>query len=205
LIRSLLCLHAAILFMGMAAAQSVERSLRAGNKAYREGAYQAAAEAYRKALSVDEAHPVANHNLASALYRSNDLSGAERYFDKAATSGEDRLQTARSWYAKGVSLSRQGRTEESIQAYKQSLRIDPSNEWARENLVRALREKKRKDSEQEQNTNKDHSQDTDKQPPPMDRRDMQRLLDALREQEKRIRQKAGKSGAGVPESREKDW
>ena len=89
--------------------------------------------------------------------------------------------------------------------FPESLRIDPSNEWARENLVRALREKKRKDSEQERNKKKDRSQDTDKQPPPMDRRDMQRLLDALREQEKRIRQKAGMSGAGVPASREKDW
>jgi Ca-activated chloride channel family protein len=194
-----------MLVMGMVAAQPVERSVRAGNKSYREGDYQAAAEAYRKALSVDESHPVANHNLASALYRSNDLSGAEKHFEKAATSGEDRLQTARSWYAKGVALSRQGRTEESIEAYKQSLRIDPSNEWARENLVRALREKKRKDSEQEQRTDKERSQGNEKQPPPMDRRDMQRLLEALREQEKRIRQKAGKSGAGAPTSREKDW
>ena len=39
----------------------------------------------------------------------------------------------------------------------------------------------------------------------MDKREMQRLLDALREQEKRIRQKAGKAGAAGPSSREKDW
>ncbi len=200
--RSHICLLAATLFTGPVLGQSVSRLLGAGNKSYREGDYRAAADAYRKALEIDAGQPVAHHNLASALYRSNDLAGAEAHFDKAAASGRDPRQVARSWYAKGVSLSRQGRTEESIEAYKQSLRVDPSNEWARENLVRALREKKKKDSEKEKRK-REEKPEQGKTHPPMDRREMQRLLDALREQEKKLRQKAGRAGA--PSQREKDW
>jgi Tfp pilus assembly protein PilF len=194
----------ATLSTGASLAQSADRWVSTGNKSYREGEFQSAAESYRKALSIDAGHPIANHTLAGALYRLNDLVGAETHFEKAALSGGDRQQVARSLYAKGVTLSRQGRTEESIEAYKKSLRIDPSNEWARENLVRALREKRKKDSEDEEKK-KDEKKQKDATPPPMDKREMQRLLDALREQEKRIRQKAGKAGAAGPSSREKDW
>ncbi len=196
---------AAIFSTGVAKGQSADLLLGEGNKSYREGDYLAAAEVYRKALGIDSGHPVVHHNLASALYRGNDLAGAEAHFEKAAKYGRDRRQVALSWYAKGVSLSRQGRTEESIEAYKQSLRVDPTNEWARENLVRALREKKKKDSEQEKRKKDERPYQGDT-PPPMDRREMQRLLDALREQEKKLRQKSGGTGAGTtPSQREKDW
>ena len=190
--------------MGPLLGQSVSQLLGSGNKSYREGDYRAAAAAYRKALEIDAEHPQAHHNLGSALYRRNDLAGAEAHFGNAAASGRDPKQVARSWYAKGVSLSRQGRTDESIEAYKKSLRIDPTNEWARENLVRALREKKKRDSEQ-QKRKREEKPEQGKTPPPMDRREMQRLLDALREQEKKLRQKAGRAGAGTPSQREKDW
>lgn len=202
--RPIHCLLAATLLSVAAFGQTADRWVATGNRAYRNGDYGSAAESYRKALAVDAGHPVAHHNLASALYRGNDLPGAESHFEKAAAGGRERQQTARSWYAKGVSLSRQGRTEESIEAYKQSLRLDPSNEWARENLVRALREKGKKDSEEE-DRRREEKQSKGRTPPPLDKKELQRLLDALREQEKRLRQKAGKSVSGAPASREKDW
>lgn len=186
-----------------AGGQSIDRLLGAGNSSYRAGDYTAAAAAYRKALALDASNPIVHHNLASALFRSDDPAGAERHFHEAASQAPDGKQSARSWYSKGVSLTRQGKTEESIEAYKRSLRIDPSNEWARENLVRALREKRDKDARDRKKDPREN-EDRGKPPPEMDRRDLQRMLEALREQERRLRKKAGQPD-GAPSSREKDW
>ena len=46
------------------------------------------------------------------------------------------------YYNKGVAMIRQKKIEESIDAWKNALRLNPADSDARENLVKALLEKK---------------------------------------------------------------
>lgn len=60
---------------------------------------------------------------------------------RSATNKEIR---AKSFYNKGVILSQQKNLKESIEAYKNALRINPADKEARENLQKDLLELKKK-------------------------------------------------------------
>ena len=172
--------------------QDGDQELVRGNKLYREGAYDKAAEQYDRVLLRDPRNATASYNLGNALFRNNKASEAEKAFDNAIRDSRDRRLSADAWYNKGVVLSNQQKLEESIDAYKQSLRLNPSDSFARENLVRALRELKRK-KEQEQEQQKKKKQQ------------VQQLLQALQEQEKQLQQKMQKMKVPSPGQPEKDW
>ena len=111
------------------------------------------------------------------------------------------------YYNKGVALTQQKKLEQSIESYKQSLRINPVDTLARENLQRALNEKKQQEQQQNQNQNQQKEQ-KENQPKPkqnkLNQQQVQQLLKALEEQEKKLQDKVNKKPpvAGQPD---KDW
>lgn len=186
--------------------QQAQKDILQGNRSYREGKFDEAAASYRRALSKSPENPIASFNLGNAFVKTENPAEAEKAYDAAISNGRNDVERSVAWYNKGVSLSRQGKTEESIVAYKQALRINPMDTLARENLVRAMREKKRKEQkEEEEKRQKEEDGRKESPPPPMNPRQMQHLLQALQEQEKQLRQKIQKTKAAAPAQPEKDW
>jgi Ca-activated chloride channel homolog len=186
--------------------QKNNRELEKGNKLYREQQYDKAAEMYEKVLVEAPKNAVANFNLGNTFYRKNNAADAEKMFEATIDNSEDKRMVSDAWYNKGVSLTQQKKLEESIEAYKQTLRLNPSDTLARENLVRALRElKKKQQQEQDEKKKKKEEQEKKKEQPKMTKQQVQQLLQALQEQEKKLQQKMQKIKVPSPSQPEKDW
>jgi len=187
-------------------AQKDNRDLEQGNKLYKEQQFDKAAEAYEKVLVKAPKNSVANYNLGNTLYRKNNAAEAEKMFDATIDNSDDKKIVSDAWYNKGVSLTQQKKLEESIEAYKQALRLNPTDTLARENLVRALRElKKKQQQEQDEKKKKKEEQEKKKEQPKMTKQQVQQLLQALQEQEKKLQQKMQKMKIPSPSQPEKDW
>jgi tetratricopeptide (TPR) repeat protein len=80
--------------------------------------------AYRRALSLDPAHPDAHVNLGRLLHEAGDASAAEPHYAAALAARPDDATAA---FNLGVSLQDMGRLPEALLAYQRAVRIDPSN------------------------------------------------------------------------------
>ena len=179
--------------------QEANKSLLRGNASYKAGDFSRAREAYAQALQVSPGNQTALFNLGNAQFREKQPDDALASFEQVIQQTGDRRVLADAWYNKGVVLSSQKKLEASIEAYKQSLRLNPMDSFARENLVRALREKQRQQQQQQQQKQQEKPQ------PKLNKKQVQQLLEALQEQEKQLQQKAQKSKVPSPGQPEKDW
>jgi Ca-activated chloride channel family protein len=197
LLNILTCL---ILGGSVFAQQNIDAGLAKGNEAYRKQEFDKAQDFYRKVLEKSPANATASYNLGNALYRDKKTEEAEKLFDLAAENAADKKVRADAHYNKGVALTMQKKTAESIQEYKEALRLNPSDSLARENLQRALQEQK----SQQQNNKKDKKKEN-KQQQKLNKQQVMQLLNALQEQEKLLQQKLQKSKVPAPGQPEKDW
>ena len=183
----------------MAQSEKETEAIIRGNEAYKNKQYDNAIDAYKKALEIAPKSPIANYNLAIALYRDKKWDQAENYFEAAIANTNDKKMEADAWYNKGVSLTMQKKLLESIEAYKNSLRINPADTLARENLQRALNELK-KQQQQDQKKNQEKKQQNK-----LTKQQVQQLLQALQEQEKMLQRKMNKTKVPSPGQPDKDW
>jgi tetratricopeptide (TPR) repeat protein len=184
-------------------AQSARENIIKGNASYRAGQFMIAVDAYEKALASSPSDAVAAYNLGTAWFRAGNQAEAERMFGIALTHAKSAGLNADAWYNKGVSLTRQGKLRESIDAYKEALRSNPSDTLARENLIRALRAQQQQKQQEEEDKKKEQESKPAKSK--MKQQQVQQLLDALREQERKLQQKIQQSKAPSPVRQEKDW
>lgn len=115
-----------------------------GNRAYGDGDYARAEEAYRKAMTraadLSPDHRFAlEHNLAAALYRSGEYEDARIGFERAANLAPDRPERARAAYNAGTAAMAAGSYAEAADLFRQSLRANPGDEDARINYEYARR------------------------------------------------------------------
>jgi len=116
-----------------AAAESVARKLRQGEKAYHEERYD---EALRTFLDAQVERPediLIKYNIGQSQYRVRNWADAESAFLDTAASGDPALEQA-SLYNLGNTAYRQGKLEEAVAHYQQALDRDPDDEDARFNL-----------------------------------------------------------------------
>jgi len=148
---------------------------------------------YRQALQQDPNNRVAHYNLANALYRHKKFQGAIESY-KSAAKGEGKNIKAAAYYNEGVVQSYLKNTEGAIDLYKKTLRINPDDKEARENLQKALAElKKQQQQQQKQQQNKSN----------MNQKEVERQLKMLQEKEKNIQERLNQKGGGGNQS--KDW
>ncbi len=198
-----------LLFIGTGSlyAQQSNKLINKGNEYYRQKEYDKAKSAYEKALANEPGSTIAAFNMGNALFREKKFDEAARTFDETIQKTKDKTLESQLYYNKGVALTQQKQLEQSIEAYKQSLRLNPSDSLARDNLQRALNEKKQQEQQQQQQQNKKQDK---KNPPPqpkqnkLNKQQVQQLLKALEEQEKKLQEKIMKKPpvAGQPD---KDW
>lgn len=191
-------------------AQDDQKTIRNGNRLYKEGQYEQAQSLYQQAATNSPSNAVARYNLGNALYRNNQFADAEKEFDAAITAAPDKALAQKAWYNKGLALIKQKKLEESIEAWKEALRLDPTDEDARANLQKALSElnkqKQNQQQEQQQQKQQQNQQQLQRQQQSkLDRRKIEQYLESLRQKEQEVHRKIKENRSRSVNRLEKDW
>jgi len=150
-------------------AQKAERSnVRDGNKQYKKDKFTEAEIAYRKSIEVNPRSTEGIYNLGNSLYKQEKFPEAAEQYQIIVGQGERLInedvnnagRLAHVFHNLG-NISMKGQEyQKSIEAYKQSLRLNPTDEETRYNL--ALAQKLLKDQQQQQQDQQDQQQDQQK-------------------------------------------
>ena len=196
-------------FSRISSAQSPEadKNIRAGNEFYKQQQFDKAASEYGKAIESDPGNSTAKFNLANTLYKQNKQDEAVKVFTEVAGNAEKGGLKAKAYYNKGAVLSRQKKLEESIEAYKNTLRQNPDDKEGRENLQKALLELKRKNPPKKKEEQKKKQQEQQQKQPEskMSPKEAQQLLQLLAQKEKEVRQRIQKEKSKPGGNQTKDW
>lgn len=220
----------ALLFLlSIAAIGQKENSLiRKGNGDYEQKDFKGAEKNYRKALEINGENQKAKFNLGAAVYQGGDYGEAARVYSGMAELKSDAAGKARIYHNLGNSLLKSKEYEKSIMAYKNALVNDPKNLDTKYNLEYARMMLRKQQQEQQNQQNKDQQDNKDKQEnqkknedqqnqqkqnqnqDPEQRKiskeDAQRMLEALKNDEKKTQQKVKKQQMKVQVvGVEKDW
>lgn len=199
-----------------AVAQKADKFLYKGNELYKKQEYDKSLEQYKQAITAEPKSAIANFNQGNAQFRKQQMDDALQSYDNVIANTEDKKAQQQAYYNKGVSLIKQNKLEESIEAWKNAVKLDPTDPEARENLQKALREKKKQDQQKQQQQkdkkdkkeeNKDQQNKQQQQPPPQSKLSKQRveqLLKALQQKEKEVQDRLQKSKPS-PRNPDKDW
>ena len=138
---------------------STGEQLATGNQAFDEAAYDRAAQTYEELIENDplQAEPI--YNLANTLYRLGIYTDTHQLLPQAAVSGSEELAT-QSYYNQGNAHFQLEDWPAAIDAYKESLRLNPENVDAKYNLELAMRNVTQEDQQQDQQQD---SQDQEEQ------------------------------------------
>ena len=209
-------------------AQTDRQYVHQGNKQFHTGDYANAEVSYRKALEKNDRNPQALYNLGNALMAQNKDSAAVAEFEKAAKVETNSLRKSMAYHNMGVICQRHQMFGDAIEAYKQSLRLNPHDDETRYNLELCKRQQKQqdqnKDNQQQQNKDdknkdkdkqdqqkqdqqkQDQKQDQQKQEPKMSKENAEQLLNAAMQQEKQTQERM-KKAQQQPQRRniDKNW
>lgn len=221
-----------MLFASPTFAQNENPLIRKGNKLYEEGKYKDAEIDYRKAIEQKPGSVKGAYNLGNSLYRQENYDEAIRNFSDAGRLMKDldTSQKAATFHNLGNALLKGGKLEESIEAYKQSLRLNPKDEDTRYNLAYAMKQLKQQQQQQQQNQDnkddqkdkndqkdqqnqqnnpsqdKDEQKDKPKEKPQISKQDAERMLQALKNDEQKTLEKVNQQKVkGTTVEIEKDW
>jgi Ca-activated chloride channel homolog len=199
-----------LLFLTAAVAQKKDAAISKGNQLYKQKNFEAARQEYNKALTINPKNPLAHYNNGNTQFRSDKLDESIESYDNTINNSDKKVVKEKAFYNKGVAYIKQKKLTESIAAWKEALKLDPTDEQARENLQKALLEQKQQQQQQDQKKdNKQQQQNKpDQKPPPqqskLTRQQVEQLLKAMEQKEKEIQKKLQK---GTPSTSrpDKDW
>ena len=199
-------------------AQADKKFIRQGNREYEKSRYSESEILYRKALDKNKQSADAVFNAGDALYKQEKYEDAGKQFIENINLNEDRNKKSAGFYNLGNSFLKSNKLKESIDAYKNSLRLNPQNLEAKYNLAYAQDllqqqqqqqqqnqdqqqqkqdknnqdQNKEKEQDQDQSDNKEQ-QDQQQQPQQDDqaisKEDAERILNALENDEKNVQEK----------------
>ena len=196
-----------------ASAQTDRQYIREGNKQFRLGQYDKAEVSYRKAVEKNPKNPQAAYNLGNALMAQKKDSAAVQQFEQSARMETNPLRKSAAYHNMGVICQTHKMYDDAIEAYKNSLRLNPNDDETRYNLVLCKHLKKKQDDKQKQNQqykddkqNKDDKKDDQKnqkqdkkddkqqeqQKPQMSKDNAEQLLNAAIQNEKMTQDKMKK-------------
>lgn len=139
-------------------AQTERKFIREGNELFEKQDFEKAEVEYRKASDKKSESFEAAFNMADALYKQKKYEEALQQFTTLAKQETNKERLGEIYHNLGNTLLAMQKTEESIEAYKESLRNRPDSEATKYNLEFA-RHKQQQDQQQQQEQNKDQNQD----------------------------------------------
>lgn len=205
-------------------AQSDRQFVRSGNKKYRQQKFVNAEEEYRKALSSNSNNPQALYNLGCAMMMQQKDSMAIEEYLKAANVEKSKLRHSKIYHNMGEIYQNRKLFDKAVEAYKESLRDNPTDNETRYNLALCLKQlkkqpqnnnknqnknDKKKDDKKEQKQNKNEQKKQDKQQEKnkqMSKDNAEQLLNAAMQAEKQTKQKMEKAARRQSSRRlQKNW
>jgi len=206
-------------------AQSDKKLIREGNKSYDNKKYSDAEVSYKKSLGKNQKSYEANFNLGDAYYKQGKYDEAAKQFELLKSETKDKKTEAAALHNLGNTLLKNKKYQESIDAYKQALKLNPNDEDTRYNLAYAqamLKQEQQRQQQQQQNQDKNNKdkKDQKQQPKPeqkqeqaqkqqeqkkeISKEDAERILQALNNDEKEKHKKKAKVVATRVRI-DKDW
>jgi tetratricopeptide (TPR) repeat protein len=190
--------------------QETNELIYSANDLYKKQDFEKAENAYDKIIERDRYNTTAKFNLANTYFRRSKKDDAVKAFDFLTSDGQPSDLREKSYYNKGVVLSRQEKLEESIESYKNALRLNPSDTSARENLQKAMFELKKKQPPPKKEEPKPKKQQDQKkqnqQQQKMNQKEAEQRLQMMEQKEKQVLQRMqtekSKSSANTVA---KDW
>lgn len=174
-------------------AQNATQSIIKGNQLYQQSQFDLAEIQYRKALEYEPENERAKYNLANALQRQTKYDEAAKLLEDLAGSSKDNSIKSAAYYNQGVAYTKMKNLDASIESYKKALRTNPNDQQARENLEKALLQKKNQKSSSQQK----QSQSS------MSQKEAQQKLDMLNQKEKQLHQRKDREQQGSGQAQ--DW
>lgn len=202
--KHIVIIAALLFFVKGISAQESDKLILKGNDLYKQQQYQQAEQAYAEVLAADPNNTTAKFNQANALYKQNKADEAIKVLNDLAFKTNDPSIKAKAYYNKGAILSGQKKLEESIDAYKDALRQDPTDKDARENLQKALLELKKKNPPKKEDNKKQQKQQQKPQPK-MSQKEAEQRLKLLEQKEKQVQQRLQKEKSKQGGGQGKDW
>lgn len=177
-------------------AQNDRKLIREGNELYKQNKYSEAEIKYRKSLEENDKNSKAGYNLGASLYRQGNFEKAAEEFNSFIGKDNDKKKVAKAFHNLGNSLLQEKKYAESIEAYKQALKNNPSDKDTKYNLSYALQmmkqeqqqQQKNKDNKQDGNQDKKDQQNQDKQDQNKDNNKDQQNQEQQQEQKKQGQQ-----------------
>ena len=120
-----------------------------------------AEQLFRKATAIDTTYAEAPYNLGTTLYKENHIEEAFGHLKEAANRSSQPDLSHKAFHNIGNVYMQKEEYDNAIEAYKQALRNDPTDEETRYNL--ALAKKNKEEQEQQQEQDQDQNQDQDQQ------------------------------------------
>lgn len=208
--------------------QDAKEFIRKGNKEYNNKKFNDAEISYRKSMELDNKSHHAVFNLGDALYKQEQYDKAAQEFSSIAKGKHDDQTIAKSYHNLGNSLLKTKKYQESIDAYKKSLKLNPNDietkynlEYAKMMLQKQQQQQnqqnknrqnqdKQQQQQQQQNDNKENKdkqqqQRQQQQEQKISQKDAERMLQALNQEEKKLQDKRKKKAVGVKGKILKQW
>jgi len=146
-------------------AQPEKKAIRQGNREFNRNQFLESEISYRKALEKNASSFKGNFNLADALYKQEKFEEANSLLDGLSSVNLTDNEKAKVYHNLGNTLLKQQKVKEGIEAYKNSLKLNPNDRETKYNLSEALRMLKQQQQQQQQNKdnkdNKDNKQNKD--------------------------------------------
>ena len=201
-----------LLFAAMAAVAQTDRQyVTSGNKLFRNGQFDQAEVAYRKAIEKNPRNPQAHYNLGNALMAQKKDSAAVQSLQKSTELETSKIRKAMAFHNMGVVCQQHKMYGEAIEAYKSALRLNPKDDATRYNLELCKRQQKNQQNQKNQNQQdkdkkdkngkdkKNDKQKNDKQDQnkkkenKMSKENAEQMLNAAMQQEKSTQQRIKKA------------
>ncbi len=150
-----------------ASAQQERKFIREGNGLFNGQDFEKAEVEYRKAIDKKALSFEAGFNLGDALYKQKKYEEALQQFSAMAKEEKDKEKLGELYHNIGNTLLAMEKTEESIEAYKESLRNRPASAETKYNLEYARHKQQQDQNKDDQNKdnqdNKDNKDNQDQQ------------------------------------------
>lgn len=138
-------------------AQDWQSELKEARRLYQKKQYAASVEKYKAAQKKAPKGIDLSEEIAQASYKASDYASAEKSYNNSSSKKGTPAEKARNWHNLGNAYMKQKKYQEAVNAYKESLRNNPSDEETRYNLSEALK-KRQQQQEKEQQQNKQQQQ-----------------------------------------------
>jgi len=155
-----------LLFPGLLTLAQERKLVRKGNELYNQKKYPEAAAAYQEALKNQPQFVPGAFNLGNALIQQKQFDAARKVMDQTAKDSKDPAVQSGAQYNKGNTYMSEQQWQNAVDAYKESLRKNPSDAAAKYNLSYALAKLKQqqqngggKNDQKQQDKKEDKKQD----------------------------------------------